>query len=255
MNPLNNNSSLVNLLLLLVLASNVWIGVTVQQGLSGGGSPAPSAPSAIVTPAPAVPGAVAPTPDANAQAANVKKVDVKIDYIKGDKNAAVSIIEYSDFQCPFCIRAYPTVQQLLTDYKGKVNLVQREYPLSFHENARAAGIAALCVGKLGGSEAYYKFADEAFSKGTSDPTIISPAKLPELAKLAGVNVAKWQSCFDAKETEARMDTDVKEGTAAGVNGTPGFILINNKTGKVESIAGAQPVASFEAALGRLGVTK
>ncbi len=246
-------AGLTPLLLLLILASNVWIGVTVQQGL-GGGSSAPSAPSAAVTPAPAAPGAAAPTPDANAQAANVKKPS-KDDYVKGNAKAEVSIIQYSDFQCPFCIRAVPTVQQLLNDYKGKVNWIHREYPLQFHENARPAAIAALCVGKLGGSEAFYKFADAAYAKGATDPNVIAPANLPALAKEAGVNEAKWKSCFDAKETEARVTSDMAEGTAAGVNGTPGFILINNKTGKVESIAGAQPIASFEAALGRLGVTK
>lgn len=244
-------AGLTPLLLLLILASNVWIGVNVQQGV-GGAAPAPSAPSA---PAPTVaPGAPAPTANPDAQAANVKKPN-KDDYVKGDKNATVSIIQYSDFQCPFCIRAYPTVQQLLTDYKGKVNWIHREYPLAFHQDARPAAIAALCAGKLGGSEAFYKFTDAAYSKAGNDPTILSAAKLPELAKETGVNMGKWQSCFDAKETEARVDADMKEGTAAGVNGTPGFILYNNKTGKVKAIAGAQPVASFEAALTELGVTK
>lgn len=246
-------AGLTPLLLLLILASNVWIGVTVQQGF-GGGSPTPSAPSAVVTPAPAAPGAAAPTPDANAQAANVKKPS-KDDYVKGDAKALVSIIQYSDFECPFCNRAHPTIQQLLTDYKGKVNWIHRDYPLAFHQNARPAAIAAQCVGKLGGSEAFYKFADAAYTKVAADPTVLSAAKLPELAKATGVNMAKWQTCFDAKETEARVDADMKEGTAAGVNGTPGFILYNNKTGKVKSIAGAQPAASFEAALTELGVTK
>jgi len=85
--------------------------------------------------------------------------------------------------------------------------------------------------------------------------VLLPAGLKTLAQESGANMAKWQTCFDNKETEARVDKDVQEGSTAGVNGTPGFILINNKTGKTKSVAGAQPIASFEAALTELGVTK
>lgn len=246
-------AGLTPLLLLLILASNVWIGVTVQQGLDGG-SPSPAAPSASAMPVPAAPGAAAPTPDANAQAANVKKPS-KDDFVKGAKNATVSIIMYSDYECPFCGRAKPTMDQILQTYPDDVNLIHRDYPLAFHPKARPAAIAGRCVGKIGGSTAFWKFADAAYAKVSSDPTVLDTAGLAKLATDAGVSAAKYNDCVTKKETEAQVDTDVQEGSAAGVNGTPGFILINNKTGKVESVAGAQPVASFEAALGRLGVTK
>lgn len=247
-NPLNNNASIVNLLLLLVLASNVWIGVTVQQGLKGG-SPS-SAPVAAAPVASAVPAAAVPPADTNALAKNVKKPS-SADYVRGPKNAAVTLIEYSDLECPFCKRAHPTVKQVLDAYPKDVNYIMRHFPLAFHQNAQKEAEAAECVGKLGGAEKYHAFVDAIFERGAAGGTGFALDKLAPLATELGVDGKKVQACMDSNEMAEKVKKDMAEGGQAGVNGTPGFILINNKSGEVVSISGAQPFESFKAGVDKL----
>lgn len=86
------------------------------------------------------------------------------DHVRGNRNADVLLIEYSDFECPFCVRFHPTAQQLLDEYGNKMGWVYRHYPLDqLHPSARPAALASECVKEIGGEEAFWKFADEAFT--------------------------------------------------------------------------------------------
>jgi protein-disulfide isomerase len=167
---------------------------------------------------------------------NVKAVS-KDDYIRGDKNAKVTLVEYSDLECPFCKSFHPTSTKILNDYKGKVNLVFRHFPLSFHANAPKEAQAALCVASLGGSEKYFSFIDKIFERTTSNGTGFSLTALGPLAKEVGVNQAKFQDCLDSGKMQARVSAEEADGQQAGATGTPTtFVVKDGKT--VTAIPGA-----------------
>lgn len=198
-------------------------------------------------PAPLVGGPAQVAPSNNNQpppppppAEDVPPVD-KTDHVRGDSKALVSVIEYSDFECPFCGRVHPTLKQVLDEYDGKVNWVYRHFPLSFHANAMPTAIASECVAKLGGNDAFWKFTDAIFAnQGDFD--------YDKHVKTAGVDAAAFKTCFDSKEFQADVQAEMDAGSAAGVSGTPGNFVLNNKTGKAVSVSGAQPFENFKKAV-------
>ena len=166
----------------------------------------------------------------------------KTDYMRGDKNAKLTLVSFTDLECPFCKQFHPTLNQLLTDYKGQVNIVLRNYPLSFHANAPKEAEAALCVGKLGGNDKYWTFVDKIFERTTSNGTGFALTALGPLAKEVGVNQAKFQSCLDSGEMAARVASDTADGNKGGVTGTPSTLIVDPKTGKtLGGIPGAYPL--------------
>lgn len=172
---------------------------------------------------------------------DVKPVS-KDDYLRGDKNAKVTLISFTDLECPFCKQFHPTLAQLLTDYKGQVNVVFRFYPLSFHQNAPKEAEAALCVGKLGGNDKYWSFVDKIFERTTSNGTGFALTALGPLAKEVGVNQDKFQTCLDSGEMAQRVKDETADGNTGGVTGTPSTLIINPKTGKtLGGIPGAYPL--------------
>ncbi|MFA4818586.1 MAG: DsbA family protein [Patescibacteria group bacterium] len=151
------------------------------------------------------------------------KVNVPIkdsDYIRGDQNAPVTLVEYSDLECPFCQRFHPVMEQVMQQYAGKVRWVYRHFPLSFHANAQKEAEASECVGKLGGRDKYWQYIDKIFERTTANGTGFALADLPKLAKEVGVNESKFKTCLDSGEMAAKVQNDIKEGTSYGVSGTP-----------------------------------
>ncbi len=117
------------------------------------------------------------------------KVDISLkdnDYILGDPNASVTVVEYSDLECPFCKRFQPTRQQIMAEFPGQVRWVFRHFPLNFHANAQKRAEAAECAGKLGGAEKYWAFIDKIFERTTSSGTGFTLADLPKLAEELGI---------------------------------------------------------------------
>lgn len=110
--------------------------------------------------------ALAGTLPKNTSPANLRPVDAT-DKVAGNPSAAVTFVEYSDLQCPFCIQFHPTVKQILTEYGDKVRFVYRHFPLSFHPNARPFAEAVECANKLGGTEKFYDMVDAIFTNGPS----------------------------------------------------------------------------------------
>jgi protein-disulfide isomerase len=181
---------------------------------------------------------------------NVDPVEQVLSKIKlGDENprigpadAAVTIVEYSDFQCPFCARAEEIVQgEVLKAYGDKVAFVYKQFPLtSIHPWAEPASMIGLCIYKQNGNAAYWKF-HEAVFKGQKDiPNEGFEEKLLAMAKDAGADQAKVKGCFDAGETKALVDATLEEAEAIGVNSTPTF-FINGKR-----LSGAQSLEAFKA---------
>lgn len=222
--------------------SMALIGVMVGYGVALGTSGGRALPANIAAPA-----AVAPTPSAPAAPAtadNVRKVDAT-DHVRGKADATISIISYEDFQCPFCQRVHGTLMQALEKNKDDVNIVFRHFPLSFHESAQPTAEASECVAELGGNDAFWKFVDVVFEKG-ADKT-----KLSGYATEAGVDAKKFDECMTSGKYTAQVNAQMTEGTNAGVSGTPGNIVINNKTGKTQVVSGAQPIESFQSAIDAL----
>lgn len=168
------------------------------------------------------------------------------DFVRGSKDAEVTLIEYSDFQCPYCQRFHPTAKQLLSAYEGKVNWTLRHFPLSFHENAQKASEASECAAKLGGNDAFWALGDKMFETGR-----ISKDELPVVASEVGLDKDKFTACLNSGEFASKVQAGLLEGQKAGVTGTPGNILLNNKTGEKLLIPGAVPYAQIKAAVDQL----
>ena len=145
------------------------------------------------------------------------------DAVRGEEDAPVTIIEFSDFQCPFCERFYSqTLPQLEEEYisTGKVKLVYRDFPLSFHQEAQPAAEAAECAGEQG---KYWEMHDKIFENQAS----LSNANYKKWAIDIGLNTAKFNTCLDSGAMASEVQKDFTDGQASGVQGTPAF-FVNGK---------------------------
>jgi protein-disulfide isomerase len=156
------------------------------------------------------------------------------DHVRGgdiDK-ADVVIIEYSDFECPFCSRHHPTMLQVMEEYGDKVAWVYRHFPLSFHPEAKPAALASECAAEQG---KFWEYADALFE----NQTLLADGYYATLAGELGLNANKFNDCFDSAKYQAVVDADTASGAAAGVNGTPAT-FINGQL-----VSGAVPFASLK----------
>jgi protein-disulfide isomerase len=180
-----------------------------------------------------------PTPPPPA-AANVPEV-TDADHFRGPKDAAVTIVEYSDFECPFCSRFHETMKQVRSAFPDDVKWVYRHYPLDqLHPNARAAAEASECVADIGGNDKFWEFADKVFAGGAP----ATPDKLKGYVGEIGVNVTQFEKCVADGKFRADVNDEAAGGSAAGVRGTPGNFLIE-KDGSTSEIPGAQPFNVIE----------
>lgn len=172
--------------------------------------------------------------------AAVKKPDVTDkDYYRGGKNAKVVLVEYSDYECPFCKSFHPTMQQVMKEYGDKIKWVYRHFPLSFHANAQKEAEAAECAGKLGGNEAFWNYTDALFEQTTSNGTGFALDKLVPLATEQGLNESEFKQCLDSGEMAQKVKDQMTKGGDEGVTGTPGTIIIDAK-GNTQLVPGALP---------------
>src|SRR4051794_8180779 len=156
---------------------------------------------------------------------------------RGPDKAPVTIVEFSDFQCPYCGREYPVIERVMKEYDGKVRLVFRHYPLDFHPFAEKAAEAGACAQDQG---KFWELHDKMFSNQTK----LAVEDLKGYAKSVGIDVSKFEKCLDSGEKKTMVEEDVKAGSAAGVNGTPAF-FINGIF-----INGAQPFEQIKQAVDR-----
>ncbi|GAC1596431.1 MAG: hypothetical protein NVS4B10_05420 [Myxococcales bacterium] len=173
-----------------------------------------------------------PNPGEPPPAAQVRNVDPGAGPARGAKNAKVTIVEFSDFQCPFCNRAQPTVKQIEDTYKDQVRLVWRNEPLSFHPNALPAAKAAMAAARQG---KFWQMHDLMFAHQPE----LSEARYEEWAKQIGLDVGRWKKDKDSQEIADAIAKDAKYGQEIGADGTPTFFI----NGKI--IAGALPFDAFK----------
>ncbi len=169
------------------------------------------------------------------------------DHIRGDKNASITLVEYSDFECPFCKKFTPTLEQVLKEYEGKVRLAYRHFPLSFHANAPKEAEASDCAAELGGNDAFWEYHDAIFERTSAGGTGFALDALVPLAKELGLNEAKFKECLDSGKYAAHVQEDMAGGSAAGVTGTPGSFIIDAK-GDAQLVSGALPFAQIKTLL-------
>lgn len=221
--------------------SMVLIGIVIgfagskMTGIPVGNNAAPPPTAQQPTPTP-------PPEDPVPAFADIEAVDPDEDHIRGNEDATVTIIEYSDLECPFCARVHPTMKQLLADYGNKVNWVYRHYPLSFHPTAQKAAEASECAAELGGNDKFWALVDMIYEKGSD------LAQLGTYAKEIGLNQTAFQSCVDSGKYAAKTAAMLQSGSKAGVQGTPGNLIINNKTKEIAVVSGAQPLQNFKTAI-------
>jgi len=187
-----------------------------------------------------------------AAAKNVRRVSVGQDHIYGNPDAEISLIEYSDFECPYCKRFHPTAKSLVEKYDGKVNWVYRHFPLSFHDpGATKQAVASECAGELGGNDVFWKYTDGIYERTRSGGKGFPESKLIPLAEELGLDGAAFKDCLVSGRHLARVQEDFAEGSRAGITGTPGNILLNNVTGDVRAQSGAVPLPAITAAVEQL----
>lgn len=182
--------------------------------------------------------------NANTAAANIAvKPVTTADWRRGNDKAKVTVIEYSDLECPFCKQFHPTVAQLMTEYGDKINWVYRHFPLaSLHPKAPKEAEAAECAGELGGQDAFWKFIDRVFEV-TPGNNGLDPAQLPEIAVAAGVNKQKFQDCYNSGKYASKIQAAVSDAEAAGGQGTPYSVIIAG--GKNYPVSGAVPYSQLK----------
>lgn len=218
-----------------LIAGALYFGMRTEDSGSVAGT------NATPAPVPAAQGNNAPAPAATITFRDITDED----HIRGAENAKVTMLEYSDIECPFCKRFHPTVQRILQEYPNDVRLVYRHFPLeSIHPNARLASIAVECADDQG---KFWELLDYLFENTTTGADLVE-AKLIEHARAAGVpNAATFTSCLSAKTHDQKVTADLTDAGTAGGRGTPYTILVGPNGEKVP-VSGAQ---SYEAVKGQI----
>jgi protein-disulfide isomerase len=189
-----------------------------------------------------------PTPNADVPSAQANDTTNKVapvtaeDHIKGSLDAKVKIVEYSDFECPFCKQFHESLNTIVSDYdEEEVAWVFRQFPLEqLHPvKAMAAAMASECAAELGGNDAFWAFTDGYFANTLTNNRTDIEVLIPKLVKETGVSQAEFQSCFDSNRHTDAINSDIQNAVDTGGRGTPWSVVIG-PDGKTYPINGALP---------------
>lgn len=172
------------------------------------------------------------------------------DHILGDPNAPVKVIEFSDFECPFCKGFHSTLKQVMAEYgqAGKVAWIYRHFPLDdLHSKARKEAQGAECANELGGNEAFWAYAESIFEVTPSNDGL-DLSQLPQIAEKVGLDRTKFEACLEGDERGGKfadhIEADYQDARAAGGTGTPYTIIVAK--GEAFPLTGAQPYGAIKA---------
>lgn len=172
----------------------------------------------------------------------LSKISMENVIVRGSKEAPVTIVEYSDLQCPFCARAHQTIEKLVADYEGKVKWVWKHFPLTaIHKWAEDAAVGMECV-RQQKEEAAWEFAAYVFDHQREINQGNLDEKVSEFAREKGLNERKLKSCRKDEDVLEKVQADMEEGKAVGVGSTPTFYVNGHP------LKGARPYAEFQAAV-------
>ncbi len=161
------------------------------------------------------------------------------DYIRGNPDAEITLLEYSDIECPYCSRFHESAMQLLEAYPDDVRWVYRHFPLdSLHPEARPAGLAAECAAEQSGNDGFWTYLDALFENQDD----LGDELFEQLASEQGLDVATFTSCYESEKYASAVESDYQTGLQEGITGTPGSYLNGTELG------GAVPYAQLEAAV-------
>lgn len=171
----------------------------------------------------------------------------KDDHIRGNPDAPVKIVEYSDTECPFCKRFHNTMKQVMDEYgkDGKVAWVYRHFPLDqLHPiKARNEAMAMECANELGGNDKFWEYADRLYEITPANNNL-DQAELPKIAEYVGLDTVKFNICLASGKFAQHIEEDVQDAIATGGNGTPWSIIVG-KNGKKYPLSGAQPYTAVK----------
>jgi protein-disulfide isomerase len=179
------------------------------------------------------PQAANPAPRQGPDPAKVYAMPIGTSPVKGSDSAWVTIVEVSDFQCPFCSRVTPTLKEITEKYGNDVRFVFKHNPLSFHQRAMPAAIAAECAHD---QNKFWQMHDKLFENQKD----LSDEAIEKYAQEVGLDIKKYKECFASGKHKARIDADLAQAADLGTRGTPSF-YINGRF-----LSGAQPFPSFQA---------
>lgn len=227
MEPSSSQNSLVTPIAIIAGFAMVALAIYLSGGLGGSGVPTLKGGTASST---------------QSAKATIRPVD-GTDYVFGNPNAPIVIVEYSDYDCPFCQVFHESMSQIMNEYgaSGKVAWVYRQFPIAdLHANSPKISEAALCAGELAGNDGFWKFSDAVFAgREVNQPTNMT--RLSEYAATAGVDSKAFTKCLDSGVKKPAVDAAVAEAMAMGIEGTPhSILLVGNQQAVIE---GAQPYAA------------
>ena len=165
------------------------------------------------------------------------EVSADDDPFMGPADAPITIIQFAEYQCPYCGKAGESVKQVMEEYDGKIKMVFRDFPLSFHDRAIPAAVAANCAGE---QNKYFEMHDQMMANQRA----LTEEDLTKYATAVNLDLEKWNTCRKDPKHEAEVKKDMADGSAAGVSGTPAF-FINGIM-----LSGALPFSQFKEIIDR-----
>ncbi len=168
------------------------------------------------------------------------------DHIRGDINAPVKIVEYSDTECPFCKRFHTTMKEVMDTYgkDGKIAWVYRHFPIDqLHSKARKEAVALECANEQGGNNKFWEYTDRLYEV-TPANNGLDPAELTKIAEYVGLDKTQFSTCLTSTKYDKHIEDEVQNAQATGAQGTPWSIVVG-KDGKKYPLSGAQPITAIK----------
>ena len=177
----------------------------------------------------------------HARVQGIRRPDPERDHMLGDPDARFTLVEYSDFECPYCKTFHEVGKQWVAS-REDVNWVFRHLPLRMHNPlAMRQALASECMARLGGNETFWRYADAVFAETQSGGSGMAEERLDELAVQLGIDGEQLGACMEDEATMGRVTQDVDDATSVGIEGTPGNVIVDNKTGEAHALRGAVPI--------------